>query len=52
MKPSIRELKAVAEIRGIKDYESMSDDELLRILTPSKPVKKVKKQKQAFLKQE
>ena len=42
------ELKAIAKIRGIKDYKSMSED----ALTLSKPVKKkAKNQKQIFLKQ-
>ena len=50
---SLEELKAIAEIRGIKGYKSMSKDELLSALTPSKPVKKgKKKQKHVFLKQE
>ena len=48
----LEELKVVAEIRGIKGYKSMSKDELLSALTPSKPIKKVKNQKQVFLKQE
>ena len=39
---SSEELKAIAKIRGIKGYKSMSEDELLRSLTPSKPVKKGK----------
>ena len=43
---STKELKAIPKIRGIKGYKSMSEDELLRALTSSKPVKKVKKQKQ------
>ena len=50
---SLEELKAIAEIRGIKGYKSMSKDKLLSALTLSKPVKKgKKKQKQVFLKQE
>ena len=48
---SSEELKAIAEIRGIKGYKSMSKGELLSALTPSKQGKKVKKQKQVFLKQ-
>ena len=34
---STKELKAIAKIR---DYKSMSEDELLSALTSSKPVKK------------
>ena len=45
---SSEELKAIAEIRGIK---SMSKGVLLNALTPSKQAKKVKNQKQVFLKQ-
>ena len=50
MKISIEELKAVAEIRGIKSYKSMSKGELLSVLTPSKHVKKGKKPKTNFSK--
>ena len=49
---SSEELKAIAKIRGIKGYKRMSEDELLRSLTPSKPVKKLQKQNQIFLNQE
>ena len=52
---SLEDLKAVAKVRGIKDYESMSEGELLSAITPSKKQKKqkkVKNQKQIFLKQE
>ena len=49
---STKELKAMAKVRGIKGYKSMSEGELLSALTSSKPVKKVKNQKQIFLKQE
>ena len=52
LKLSLEELKAIAKITGIKGYKSTSEDELLRSLTSSKPVKKVKNQKQIFLKQE
>ena len=52
MNLSTEELKAVAKVRGIKSYKTMSKDELLRFLTPSKPVKKGKKTKTSFLKQE
>ena len=43
MNLSTKELTAIAEIRGIKGYKNMSEDELLSALTSSKPVKKVKK---------
>ena len=49
---STKELKAIAKIAGIKGYKSMSEDELLGVLTLSKPVRKDKKLKQIFLKQE
>ena len=49
---STKELKAIANIRGIKGYKSTSEDELLSSVISSKPVKKVKKQKQFFLKLE
>ena len=49
---SSEELKAIAEIRGIKDYESMSEGELLSAITTSKKQKNVKNKKQIFLKQE
>ena len=42
---SVKEFKAIAKIRGIEDYKSMSEDELLRSVTSSKPVKKGKNQK-------
>ena len=47
---SSEELKAIAEIRGIKGYKSMSKGELLSALIPSKPVKKGKKPKPIFSK--
>ena len=50
MKLSIEELKAVAEIRGIKGYKTMSKNELLSVLTPSKPVKEGKKPNPNFSK--
>ena len=49
---SRKDLEVVAKIRGIKGYKSMSEDVLLSALTSSIPVKKVKNQKQIFLKQE
>ena len=42
MNLSTKELKAIAKTRGIKGYKSMSEDELLSVLTLSKPVKKGK----------
>ena len=51
----LEDLQAIVQVRGIKDYESMSRDELLSIIFPSKKKKKqkkVKNQKQVFLKQE
>ena len=54
----LEDLQAIAQVRGIKDYESMSRDELLSIIFPlkkeqkQKTQKKVKNQKQDFLKQE
>ena len=47
---SMEELKAVADIRGIKGYKSMPKGELLSALTLSKPTKKGKKQKSNFSK--
>ena len=47
---SSEELKAIAEIRGIKGYKSMSKGELLSTLTPSKQAKKGKKPKTSFSK--
>ena len=47
---SSEELKAIAKIRGIKDYKSMSKGELLIALSPSKPAKKGKKTKTSFSK--
>ena len=40
---SLEDLKAVAKVRGVKDYESMSEGELLSAITPSKKSKKSKK---------
>ena len=47
---STKELKAIANMRGIKGYKSMSEDELLSALTSPKPVKKGKKLKANFSK--
>ena len=41
----LEDLQAIAQVRGIKDYESMSKDELLSIIFPSKKAKKAKKGK-------
>ena len=37
---SPKELKAIAKMRGIKDYKTVSEDELLSALSSSKPLKK------------
>ena len=50
MKLLIEELKATAEMRGIKGYKSMSKGALLRSLTLSKSVKTGKKPKISFSK--
>ena len=50
LKLSLEELKAIAEIRRIKDYKCMSKNELLSALTLSKPVRKCKKSKTNFSK--
>ena len=41
----LADLQAIAQVRGIKDYESMSKGELLSIVAPSKKKKKGKKSK-------
>ena len=46
----LEDLQAIAQVRGIKDYESMSRDELLSIIFPSKKEKKGKKPKTRFSK--
>ena len=40
-----KDLKAIAQVRGIKDNESMSEGELLSAIIPSKKAKKAKKGK-------
>ena len=42
---TLEDLKIVAEDKGIKDYESMSEDELLSAINPLRKAKKVKKAK-------
>ena len=49
-KLSLEELKAIAKIRGIKGYKSMSGDEILSAFNLSKPAKKCKKSKANFSK--
>ena len=39
----LEDLQVITQVRGIKDYESMSRDELLSIIFPSKKEKKKKK---------
>ena len=47
---SPKNLKAIAKIRGIKGYKSMSEDELLSALNSSKWVRKGEKPKANFFK--
>ena len=46
----LEDLQAIAQVRGIKDHESMFRDELLSIIFPSKKAKKGKKPKTSFSK--
>ena len=46
----LEDLQAIAQITGIKNYESISRDEILRIIFPSKKAKKGKKPKTSFSK--
>ena len=39
---SLKELRAIATIRGIKDYKSVSKDKLLSMLDKSEQVKKLR----------
>ena len=39
---SLKELIAIAKIRGIKDYKSMSKDKLLSVFYKSEQVKKLR----------
>ena len=39
----LADLQAIAQVRGIKDYESMSKGDLLSIIAPSKKNKKSKR---------
>ena len=41
----LADLQAIAQVRGIKDYESMSKGDLLSINAPSKKAEKAKKAK-------
>ena len=41
----LEDLQAIAKVRGIKDYETMSRNELLSIIFPSKKARKSKKSK-------
>ena len=41
----LNELKLIAKIRGIKGYESMSEDKLLSALNESESVKSIRKNK-------
>ena len=40
---SLEDLQAIVIVRDIKGYESMSKDELLSVIIPSKKAKKAKK---------
>ena len=44
---TLEDLKIVAEAKGIKGYESMSENELLSAINPSRKAKKAKKVKKA-----
>ena len=47
---TLEDLKLAAEARGIRNYESMSEAELLSVINPSKKAKKGKKPKTSFSK--
>ena len=50
LKLSLEEFKAIAKIRGMKGYKSMSEDEILSAFNLSTPAKKGRKPKANFSK--
>ena len=49
---SLKELKLVAKARGIKGYESISEDELLNVLNPLKQKKGKRQTKEEEIRKE